>query len=170
MGMPQQTFVLAVLSGLFVLALLAAWGAQRFDRIGIVAYLTLPIWTSIALAVALQAMTPFISTRQLSYYFQKDLPGRRVYLFRNFEEQSSLPFYLRHPLQIVDTCSNDLFWGNRLRKNDIIISTERFAEEVARQPVAIVVMQRQLQDFRALPFAARFRGEKRIGDTTVFYN
>jgi len=170
MGMPQQTFVLAVLSGLFVLALLTAWGAQRFDRIGILAYLILPVWTSIALAAALQPMVPFISTKQLSDYFQKDLPGRRTYLFRNFEEQSSLPFYLRQPLPIVDARSNDLFWGNRLRKNDIIISTERFAEEMARQPVAIVVMQRQLQDFRALPFSRRFKGEKRIGNTTVFYN
>lgn len=170
MGMPQQTFVLAVLSGLFVLALLSAWCAGQIARIGIVAYLALPIWISIALAVVLQAMEPSISTRQLSHYIQEELPGRTVYLFRNFEEQSSLPFYLRHPVQVVDARSNDLFWGNRLRKNGIIISMERFAEEMARQPVAIVVMQRQLRDFRDLPFMARFKGEKRIGDTTVFYN
>jgi hypothetical protein len=90
-------------------------------------------------------------------------------LYRNFEEQSSLPFYLRHPVQIVDARSNDLFWGNRLRKNEIAIDTERFAQELTRQPVAIVVLQRQLPDFRKA-FATGFAGEKRIGDSIVFHN
>lgn len=170
MGMPQHTFVLVVLSGLLVLALLSAWCAWQIGHIGIVAYIALPIWISIALAAMLQAMEPLISTRQLSHYLQKELPNRTVYLFRNFEERSSLPFYLRHPVQVVDARSNDLFWSNCLHRNDIIISTERFAEEMARQPVAIVVIQRQLQDFRSLPFAARFKGEKRIGDTIVYHN
>jgi hypothetical protein len=32
------------------------------------------------------------------------------------------------------------------------------------------VMDRQLKDFKASGFFMRFRGEKRIGETTVFFN
>jgi hypothetical protein len=72
---------------------------------------------------------------------------------------------------VIDARSNDLFWGNKLRKNDIIISADQF-DVVVRQPrpVAVVVMDRHLKDFRALGFIGRFTAEKHIGETTVFTN
>lgn len=169
MGLPQQQFVTVALVAGLLLSLAASLAAYRLARAGILAYLALPLWTGVVLVSTLQAMEPAISTRQLAQYLQRELPGRTVYLYRNFEEQSSLPFYLRHPVQIVDARSNDLFWGNRLRKNEIAIDTERFAQELTRQPVAIVVLQRQLPDFRKA-FATGFAGEKRIGDSIVFHN
>lgn len=169
MGLPQQQFVRVMLAVTLVLALLASIGAWRFARIGLLAYLPLPVWIGIVLVLTLQPMEPAISTRQLAQYLQQDLAGRTVYLYRNFEEQSSLPFYLKHPVPIVDAHSNDLFWGNRLRANDIFISPEHFARDMSQKPVAIVVLQRQLADFRQA-FGAKFKDEKRIGDSTVFSN
>lgn len=169
MGLPLREFVTVALAAALVLALAASMFAYRFERIGILAYLALPLWTGAILVSTLQAMEPAISTKQLAQYLQRDLPGRTVYLYRNFEEQSSLPFYLRHPVQIVDAHSNDLFWGDRLRKNDIIIGTERFMQDMGKQPVAIVVLQRQLTDFRKA-FPSGFAAEKRIGDSVVFHN
>lgn len=169
MGLPQQQFVCVMLAVTLALALLGSLGAWRFARIGLLAYLPLPVWTGVALVMALHAMEPAISTRQLAQYLQQNLAGRSVYLYRNFEEQSSLPFYLKHPVPIVDARSNDLFWGNRLRVNDIIISPERFSREMLQKPVAIVVLQRQLAEFRQA-YGTKFKDEKRIGDSTVFSN
>ena len=169
MGLAQGQFVNLALAITLALSLVAMLLSYRFARVGVLAYLVLPLWTGIVLVLTLQAMEPAISTRQLVQYIQQELPGRTVYLYRNFEEQSSLPFYLRHPVQIIDARSNDLFWGNRLRQNDIVIPAERFAQDMKKQSVAVVVVQRQLQDFRK-EFATGFAGEMRIGDSTVFHN
>ncbi len=170
LGLSQRQFLLYFFGGLGVLAILAALCAWRVARIGVLAYLLLPIWTCAGLTVMLQAMEPQISTRQLAGWLQHELAGHAVYLYQKFEEQSSLPFYLKHPVPVVDAHSNDLFWGNRLRKNDIMISSNQFLTALKQHPVAIVVMQRQLAEFRAAGLQAYFKGEKRIGDTTVFFN
>jgi 4-amino-4-deoxy-L-arabinose transferase-like glycosyltransferase len=169
-GMEQQQFALAFVAGLALLALLAAASAWRSSRIGIVAYLLLPIWTSFGLAAILQAMEPLVSTRPMAAFIQRQLPGRTIYLFRNFEEQSSLPFYLKHPVPIVDARSNDLFWGNKLRRNEIILDTQQFSAIAAQPSTAIVVMQRQLPDFLAAGLAGQFAQQRKIGETTLFYH
>ncbi|MDB5763750.1 MAG: hypothetical protein JWQ21_2745 [Herminiimonas sp.] len=169
-GLPSHRFLLWACGGMAALAFASAIAAWRATRIGVLAYLVLAIWTGIALSLALAAMEPLASTRQLAAYLQHELPGRTVYLYRNFEEKSSLPFYLKKTVAVIDTRSNDLFWGNRLRSNDILISADQFARRPADQPVAVVVMDKQLKDFRAAGFFSRFTREKRIGETTVFSN
>lgn len=170
-GMSQARFQLWLAGGLSVVAFGAALLAWRKAAIGVLAYLGISAWIATALALILGAMEPLTSTRLLAQYLQSDLNGRPVYLFRNFEEMSSLPFYLKKPLPIIDARSNDLFWGNKLRpENGIFVSGAQFARELARQPLAVVVMERQLQDFRAAEYAGRFKGEKRIGQLTVFFN
>lgn len=169
LGFSQRQFLLYFLGGLGLLAAIAAICAWRVPNLGVLAYLLLPVWTAVGLTATLQAMEPQISTRQLAHWLQGDLADRTVYLYRNFEEQSSLPFYLKHPVPIVDGRSNDLFWGNKLRQNDIMISTDEFAARL-KQPVAIVVMRRQLADFTAAGLHMHFRGKKTIGETTVFFN
>lgn len=169
-GMTQRQFLLYLVGAQALLAVSAVLCAWRIPKLGVLTYLLLPVLTAAGMRTALQAMEPLISTRQLSICLKSELPDRMVYLYRNFEEQSSLPFYLKHPVPVVDGRSNDLFWGNKLRTNDIMISGDQFLAALAKRPVAIVVMQRQLKDFNAAGFAARFKGEKRIGDTTVFFN
>jgi 4-amino-4-deoxy-L-arabinose transferase-like glycosyltransferase len=171
LGLPQDQFLLGVLGGLLVLAVAGAALAWRKPEIGVQAYLGLSAWTGIALWLVLAAMEPLASTRLVARYLQSDHAGKAVYLYRVFEEKSSLPFYLKKPVPVIDARSNDLFWGNKLRKNDIIISADQF-DVVVRQPrpVAVVVMDRHLKDFRALGFIGRFTAEKHIGETTVFTN
>jgi hypothetical protein len=78
---------------------------------------------------------------------------------------------MERPLPVVDSRSNDLYWGARLRSNDIMLSDEQFTRALDEgRPVAISVMNRQLAEFRARPYAARFGSARRIGDTTLFMN
>lgn len=169
-GLAQSQFLLVFSGGLVVLGLACAIVAWRMPKIGLLAYLLLPIWIFIALMDVLKVLEPSITTKQTAEYLQGEHAARTVYLYRNFEEQSSLPFYLKKPIAVIEPRSNDLFWGNKLRSNDIMISTEQFAARLQNQPVAVVVRDRQLKDFRATGFFSRFKGEKRIGDTTVFFN
>ncbi len=169
-GAAPREFLFWKLGGVLLLALASAAVAWRKPRIGVLAYLVLPAWIALVLALVFGAMEPLVSTRQVAQYLQSEQAGRQVYLYRNFEEKSSLPFYLKKPVAIVDARSNDLFWGNKLRSNDTIISADQFASRLPNQAVAVVVMDRQLRDFKASSFFQRFKGEKRIGETTVFFN
>ena len=173
LGMEQGRFAIVFACGVALLGLLAALLCWRSRRTGLLAYLLLPAWTSCCLLATMQAMEPLVSTRTLAGYLRQHLPGATVYLYRNFEEQSSLAFYLRHPVPVVDSRSNDLFWGNRLRGNDIIFSQEHFLAALERQPrreVAIVVMQRHRRDVESSPLAERFSRRASIGETTVFHH
>jgi len=170
--MTQRQFLIMLFGGMALCAAAAALLAWRLPRVGLLAYLLPPAWTGFALYLLLLAMQPMVSTRELAAYLKREQPGRTVYLYSKFEEQSTLPFYMERPLPVVDSHSNDLYWGARLRPdNNIMLSDEQFARVLAEgRPVAIAVMNRQLSDFRARPYAARFGNTKRIGDTTLFMN
>lgn len=169
-GLPQREFLLAASGGLALLAFGAASVAWRKIQVGLLAYLIVPIWTVAALGQVLVAKEAMVSTRQLARYLQKEFPARSVYLYRNFEEQSSLPFYLKRVIPIIDPRSNDLFWGDKLRVNDVMLSADRFAPRLQHQSLAVVVMDQQLKDFKTTTFFYRFKSEARIGETSVFFN
>lgn len=170
-GWMQHEFALLVSGGMALLGLVCAALAWRSNRIGVLAYLGLSVWIFGASIAVLSAAEPFISTRTLANYLQTEVVGRTVYLYGYFEEQSSLPFYLKHPIPMIGARSKDLFWGNKVRSgNDITILDDQFAQRMQNQPVAVVVTDRQLKDFRAVYYFKRFKREQRIGGTTVFLN
>jgi 4-amino-4-deoxy-L-arabinose transferase-like glycosyltransferase len=168
-GMLPREFTLWTLAGL---ALLAGAGAvaARLHAVGVLAYLPLSLWSAGALWLVLSAMEPLASTRPVAAVLQRDLPQHTVYLYREFEQKSSLPFYLKKTVPVIESRSNDLFWGNKLRDNRIVLSAEQFSARMAVQPVAVVVADRHLKDFKESPFFKGFKAEKRVGETTVWFN
>lgn len=170
LGATPSQFVSIVLIGFIGAALLCAIIAGLWARVGILAFLTLSAGGAFALIVALQAIEPQVSTRPLAHYLQTELAGRQVYLYRNFEEQSSLPFYLQTPVPVIDSRSYDLYWGNKLQPNDLMISSEQFERVLPNRSVAVVVMERQRKDFEASSLFAHMKGRRQIGAVTVFFN
>ncbi|MFI4939194.1 MAG: ArnT family glycosyltransferase, partial [Burkholderiales bacterium] len=166
---PTQ-FMSAALAGLAGLALLCGIIAWRWASVGILAYLALPAWCAAALVVTVNAVEPLVSTRPLAQFLQTGLTGKSVYLYRNFEELSSLPFYLQQPVGVIDSRSNDLYWGNKLQANDLLITGDQFEKILSSRQVAVVVPERQIKDFRASRFFMRIKGERHIGAATVFFN
>ena len=157
---------LAVFSAVSLLAAaISAWG-----RAGVLAYLLPAAACAAAVLVAINAVEPLVSNRPLAQALQSRFPGRPVYLYRKFEELSSLPFYLAKPLPIVDSRSNDLYWGNKLQANDLMIDGAQFARNAAAGPVAIIVMEKQLQDFRREPYFANLKEQGTVGSNTIFTN
>lgn len=169
-GLPRLQFTLLAVGVFGILSVGAAIIAWRIPRIGVLAYALLSGWIVLMLLPVLQAMEPTISTRLTAQYLQTGLPGRRVYLYRDFDQQSSLAFYLQRPLAIIDVRSSDLFWGQRLQKSALLLSQDEFVRRLPSEAVAVVVMDRQVRDFRAAPFFSVFKTEKRLGETTIFTN
>lgn len=170
LGLPQEQFVMGAVAGVAALGLVCAVAAWRLPRIGVLAYLALPLWIAGILMAVLLAQEPWVSTRQTAQYLQTRLPGHGVYLYREFEKQSSLPFYLKQPVGVIDSVSNDLYWGNKLRRNDIVVSAAEFGKRAETRPAAVVVMEHSRRDFEANPHFKRFKSEKRIGDSWIFHN
>jgi len=170
-GLNLTQFAMLAAGGVTVLALGAGVLAWRNARVGILAYVAIPLWTLVLLMATLSAMEPTISTRPIATYLRGSLASHKVYLYREFEQQSSLPYYLKRVLPVVDLRSADLYWGDRLRPgNAIAVSADDFSARLGRESVAVVVTDRQIRDFRASAFIGAFKGEKRIGNSTVFFN
>ena len=170
-GMGERGFVLRTLSIVIVLALVAGLLAWRMRRIGLLAYMGVPALVIGATAFVAVAAEPLVSARALSAYARVAMAGRTLYLYRDFEEVSSLPFYMGTTIPVVDSHSNDLYWGNRLRPgNEAIVSTEQFRARLGQQKIVIALTSRQLADFSVTPYFPLFKGSRRVGDTLLFYN
>jgi 4-amino-4-deoxy-L-arabinose transferase-like glycosyltransferase len=171
LGFSEREFIGGALLALALLAMGAALLAWRSVKAGILSYLVLPVFSMALLAVAIVPLEPQISARPLAQYLQQEQAGRQVYLYRSFEELSSLPFYLKQTVPVIDSKSADLFWGDRLRPgNRSMLTSAQFAEKLSQQPVAVVVMNRELPRFRNTAYFNRFSGQHQIGNTTVFLN
>ena len=170
LGCSPLQFAIGMLIALSAAGLAAGLVAGWSSRVGVTSYLLPAALCAAGLLVAINAIEPLVSNRTLAQTLQHDLAGRPVYLYRNFEELSSLPFYLGQPVHVIDSRSNDLYWGNKLQANTLLIDGATFAEAATEHPVAVVVMQRQMDDFRTTPYFGRFKGQIRIGTNTVFYN
>lgn len=169
-GMDERQFVLTAFALATAVALAAAMLAWQVRRIGLLAYLLLPGLVVSILALVTVAAEPLISTRSLARFVHETLPAHTVYLYRDFEEQSSLPFYLATPVAVIDSRSSDLYWGNRLRPNSWLIDAAQFAARLSQQKVAVAVMDRRLKEFRAQPWFGHLTRQQRVGDTTLFFN
>lgn len=93
----------------------------------------------------------------------------RVFLYRDYEAMSALPFYLNRPVGIIDPNSNELEFGIGLRPDaQRFPSVARFAATRPRRDEAIVVADSRRREFQATPLAARLRPVYRSGKLTLY--
>ena len=149
-------------------ALLSAWVAWYFPKVGLVAYTALPICLMVALLLTTHAMNEEVSGQSMAGFIRQLQPVRAVYLYRNFELNSSLAFYLEKPLIVIDSTSADLYWGGRLRPgNSILVTREQFKTHT--EPKAVVVADIYLDEFAHKKMHTRFLHNRHFGSATVFY-
>jgi 4-amino-4-deoxy-L-arabinose transferase-like glycosyltransferase len=87
-----------------------------------------------------------------------------VYVYRDFETASSLPYYLAAPVRIVDARSSDLWYGITLHPDARRFPTLADFERIAlREPVWLVVQRRRWRTFAASPLSPLFAVRERIG-------
>jgi len=154
--------------GLLIAALVSMTVAFRVARVGAFAYLLLPILSLPLLLQTLVALDDVNSARSTIHFLQKNNAASEVYLFHVFEQQSSVPFYLKKPVKIVESHSSDLFWGNKLHKNNIVIDDTEFVRVMTSGKVSLLVVQQNLNEFKQKPYFNQFKQIAQIGNTSVF--
>jgi 4-amino-4-deoxy-L-arabinose transferase-like glycosyltransferase len=112
----------------------------------------------------------FISGRSLGEYLRRD-PGARIYLFQDYENLSSVPFYLGRQVGIVESESNDLAFGLREQPNHPnALSASQFRAAAASDDVVLLVHRRRLGAYRAKLGGLGLTSRNRVGNVAVFSN
>jgi hypothetical protein len=92
------------------------------------------------------------SQRPLAEAVRRDYPRLPVYLYREYEELSSLPFYLGGAVPVIDSVSADLYYGLRLKPEAAV----RLEDLAAKAPALVVVHRKSEEEFeRRFPRARR---------------
>ncbi|MFZ6871110.1 glycosyltransferase family 39 protein [Undibacterium sp. Di27W] len=180
-GVQGIQFLRAFMISACLLSLGIALVVWRLPSFGLLPFATIPALILVALIGVLQAGAQWTSTQPLVAELSAKEVKREVFLFKVFEHQSSLPFYLKQPVRVVDSRSSDLFWGNKLHKNDIVLSDTNFDTLIDRQSVVLVVLDEDLDKNPKLPdnqtecflckkYAYKFKKIKKIGRSTIFMN
>ncbi|WP_422965490.1 glycosyltransferase family 39 protein [Undibacterium curvum] len=157
--------VIFLCASFLVMLIALIWPKAGVSTFVVIPMLGLPLLLNVA-----AGMGEKVSTRALVHWTQHALPQHEAVLYRVFEQQSSLPFYLQRVVRIVDIRSNDLYWGNKLHTNSVAIDDLSFADLLAERKVALLVLKEDLADFQNKPYAKKLTKTKELGDTLVFSN
>jgi 4-amino-4-deoxy-L-arabinose transferase-like glycosyltransferase len=169
-GMQSMQFFQAFMISACIVSLCVALIVWRLPRLGIFPFAALPALILVGLVGVLQAAAQWTSTQPLVAELSAMKIKREVFLFRVFEHQSSLPFYLRQPVRVVESRSSDLFWGNKLHKNNIVISDMIFDKITDQQLVSLIVLDEDMPSFIDKKYVSKFKNSKKIGRSTLFMN
>jgi hypothetical protein len=113
----------------------------------------------------------FISGRALAEYLRSEHPLAKVYLFQDYENLSSVPFYLGRQVAIVESASNDLAFGLREQPNHPnVLSAAEFRTALESDEVVLLVHRRRLAAYRAMLGGLGLAPRNRVGNVAVFSN
>ncbi len=121
-------------------------------------------------ALMMQRAEPDVSERTLVTYLRRQHPREPVLIYQDFERLSSVPFYLRRPVTVVDSNSEDLLFGTPYAPQGTFLSDAQFAELCRHERVVLLVHRLRMQDFDAELGSLKLRPVRKIGNVTVFEN
>lgn len=112
-----------------------------------------------------------VSSRHLAYALRERCPACQVLIYKDFENISSLAFYLRRFPAIIDSASNDLWFAQKLQpENAAFVSSSTLSVHMEDQKFIVVVLEERLAEFNATPMAARMEPAGAIGRAKLFVN
>ena len=169
-GISAAEFCLCSFIAILLASLVSMVVSYRITKIGVFAYLLLPLISLPLLLQALIGLDDVNSTKSTVSLMQRNSACQDVVLFHVFEQQSSLPFYLKHPVKVVESHSSDLFWGNKLHKNNIVMDDAGFMTLSDKEKISLLVVKQDLPDFKQKSYSDKFKLVAQRGNTSVFSN
>ena len=153
--LPEHHTALLFAGCVMIVASIAAYmrGAHRTGLVAVGA----AGFTAMALFSGfLDANADLKSTRSLAAEIARH-PGAQVYVYQDYENVSSLPFYLRANVGVVNTRSSDLWFGMQLHPDpERFPDAESFAARAQRSDIWLIVNEKRLTDFRHSALAPLF--------------
>jgi 4-amino-4-deoxy-L-arabinose transferase-like glycosyltransferase len=154
--------VILVLTLIVVAVLQAGW---RRGAILCIGGLILPL--SFEFDHLVSRAEPIMSARTMASYIQARHPEMPVFLYQDYEAVGALPIYLGRTLPVIDSKSNDLYYGHRVLSRHPSFITEDQA--LAAGPGAlIVVMSDREKAFSATDLRSRTRPVTTIGRVRLY--
>ncbi|MDY7537978.1 glycosyltransferase family 39 protein [Undibacterium sp. RTI2.1] len=170
MGLSANQFLLYALLALVFVAAISGISAWRWSRVGILAYVLLPMASLFIFLNVLHVSAEWTSARPIADVLKSEYSERKIFLFQIFEDQSSLAFYLKKPIYIIESRSSDLFWGNKLHKNNIALSSSDFEHVANTSSLAVVVLNRDVALFTSKTYSKNFRLSQKFANVSLFLN
>jgi hypothetical protein len=81
---------------------------------------------------------------KIGQYINTHLRGQTIYLYEDFEEFSTVLFYVRERMPIINSRSADLAYGSQFSPKGWFISDKEFETIVAQKPVYVVILKDKL--------------------------
>jgi len=158
----------------FISALFVIWYANRKKNIREYYIWTVAVFAALACVLIMSQMYLLennYSTRNIiadicEKYRKDDI---RLYMYNDFEELSTTPYYLGHPAPIINWNSNDLWYG--MRKEDskpYKITLKDFLKLPADRPIFVLMERRRVDDFDRRTAGSGFKVWKDYGKRVIF--
>lgn len=107
----------------------------------------------------------------ITNYIQQHDAQRKIYLFQDYEEISTVLFFLQKSLPIIDTVSRDLYYGYHTSWDERwSINHNQFLGEAHQHPVYVVLLKKRLKDFNKLVQPMDFCVVAQSGKAAVLTN
>ena len=118
-----------------------------------------------------QMLSPQRSEKLLGEYILNHDPNRPVYLYQDYENISSILYYVKKRVAIIDTQSMDLYYGATTpAAKGWFITSKQFTAQAQTQPVYVVMEASKLAMFNIVVAPLKFCVASRSGDTLVLSN
>ncbi|MCX7175894.1 MAG: glycosyltransferase family 39 protein [Proteobacteria bacterium] len=144
------SLTMAVLVVLLLLVLTLIQFGWRRPAILCLGGLIMPVSFQFDHLVALSE--PIMSSRKLAAYIQEHYPDARVYLYQDFESVGSLPIYLKRTLPVIDSQSNDLYFGRHRQPDHTNLVTAEAVAALGPGSLVVVLKERQ-HAYQSTPLA-----------------
>ncbi len=93
----------------------------------------------------------------IAQYIQKHDSDRSTYLFQNYERLSSILFFLKRPLPIIDSVSKDLYFGSKTKEaKNWFITHDQFIMRAKQHPSYVILLKDKLDVFKKTVYPIRF--------------
>jgi hypothetical protein len=158
----EVSIVLAALAAIFF------W--LRHGRLAVYAVAASGLPLLLFFVVMMQRAERWVSARTVAEYVKANHPSSKVYLFQDYENLSSLPFYLGRTVPLVDSASHDLAFGRRFANSELFLSSTALSHRLAQERVLLLVHRRRLHAFKAALGESGLTPRHRIGAVTLFTN
>jgi 4-amino-4-deoxy-L-arabinose transferase-like glycosyltransferase len=166
----QSDLHLAMEASIVLAAVAAIFFWLRHGRLAVYAVAVSGLPLLVFFTVMMQRAERWVSARTIAEYVKANHPSSKVYLFQDYENLSSLPFYLGRRVPLVDSASHDLAFGRRLADSQLFLSSTALNQRLAQERVVLLVHRRRLAAFSAALGESGLAARHRIGPVTLFTN
>src|SRR5262249_43187470 len=70
-----------------------------------------------------------------------------IFIYQEFEDISSLAFYLKNPLKIIDSQSKDLWYGSKFDQKKIFFTIDTFDTTFQNKDCYVILNKKKLPEF-----------------------